>query len=126
MEQIEWRVTKKRGRYAQGDVSLTLSAHTGRRDMLRIAFMEECVKDKDWQYVAISDFTKSNDKIYFVLTKERITTNQNKLHCAKTQKSKQVLFTLKDGEGDHIKDWCDTQYNLIPYDENIYYIERSK
>lgn len=121
---ITWRTTKIRGRYARGDMSISLTEHAGRKPQLRLGFRQSFMKKNPCEYVAISDFADDPDKIYFRLSHSRRTEHQNKLHRNGNTGSTQVLFTLKKGEEDIIRKWCGKTYNLEKICSEIYCIER--
>lgn len=122
MDNITWRTSNVRGRHAKGDISINIAKHTGRRPMLSICLLSKFADSHDYRYVAISTFNAHSERIYFLLTEERRTLQQNKF--VGKGRTRQALFTLKDGEDRYIEKWCGKKYELTKIDENIYFIER--
>lgn len=121
MDGITWRKTAIRGKSAHGDISISLTKHADRKDQLRIAVYSNFAKTHKCNYLAISEFSEDSEKIYFLITESRVKTMQNKITDG--EYTKQVLFTLNDGEEEIIKKWCGS-YKLTPFDKDVYYIER--
>lgn len=123
MEKIEWRTTAVRGKSARNDLHITLTGHAGRKPQLRIGFRKKAWEKNPFKYVAISDFSDDPDRIYLMLSDIRKASCQNTLYHGKTG-GVAVLFTLKEGEEEIIKKWCEKEYDIKHLYGDVYYIER--